>query len=308
MRDLVVGMLLLSLISGCGSGDERPSAHQGGPAGEQPKAVATNPTPETVKVTIVPPAPVSGDCLTVAVNGRAGSRKISWFLDNELVQGDVVGQYCVPEGSRGKTVRMAFGENQDGLGVSVSIGNAPPIVLDAQMKLVVEGDRRYLECIPEAKDLDQDEIAFAYTWYVNGEPNRFESGNRLDIGDIKKGDLIRLEILPNDGSVDGPFYATLEGPLPGSPPSIVSQPPASFRANEFVYQVKAEDPDGDLLTYGLEKPPQGAAIDAGSGLLTWSLAGVAPGEYRLSIVVADPEGQKAGQEFSVNVTREEDGN
>jgi hypothetical protein len=244
----------------------------------------------------------------VVVSGPVPSRTISWYLDNDLVQEGELGQYCVPEGSRGKTVAVRLGETQTGPGASISINNAPPEVLDTQMKLIVEGSRRYLESTPEAKDLDQDEVTFTYKWYVNGEPNAFVSENRLEIGDIRKGDLIKLEILPNDGTVDGPVYATLESPVPGSPPNIVSQPPTSFRSTEFVYQVKAQDPDDDLLTYRLEKPPEGAAIDAGTGMLTWPLTTAAPGEYKLTVVVSDSEGQQTTQEFSINVTRQEDGN
>lgn len=299
--------MIATLLAACSSGEERQSAQPGTPIGQQPAKAVDSP-PAGVKVSLVPATPMSGDCLMVVAGGRVSSRKISWFLDNDLVQEGENGQYCVPEGSRGKTVKVVLGEALDGPGTSVTVGNAPPEVLDTQLKLIVEGEKRYLESLPVGKDVDQDEVTFTYKWYVNGEPDQIQTENRLDIDNIKRGDLVKLEILPNDGTVDGPLYATLESPVPGSPPRIISTPPTNFKAIEFVYQVKGTDPDGDQMTYSLGKPPQDAVIDAKTGLISWPLTKVAPGEYKLTIVVTDSEEQKASQEFSINVTKQEEGN
>jgi hypothetical protein len=307
-RDIAKGLIVLSLLAGCGSGDERQSAQTATPAGQQSTKAVASSSPAGVKVSLAPATPLSCDCLTIVVSGRVTSGKISWFLDSELVQEGESSQYCVPEGARGKTVKVVLGEALDGPGTSVTVGNAPPEVLDTQLKLIVEGEKRYLESLPVARDIDQDVVTFTYKWYVNGEPDQSQTENRLDIGNIKRGDLVKLEILPNDGTVAGPLYATLESPVPGSPPRIISTPPTKFKAVEFVYQVKGTDPDGDQLTYSLEKPPQGAVIDAKTGLINWPLTRVAPGEYKLTIVVTDSEEQKARQEFSINVTKQAEGN
>lgn len=306
-RNIAKWLLILSLLVGCNSGDDRQPAQSGPPAGQPPAKTVGSP-PAGVKVSLVPATPISGDCLTIIASGRVTTSKISWFLDSELVQKGENSQYCVPEGARGKTVKVVLGEALDGLGASVTVGNAPPEVLDTQLKLIVEGEKRYLESLPVGKDVDQDEVTFSYKWYVNGEPDQVQTENRLDIGSIKRGDLVKLEILPNDGTVDGLLYATLESPVPGSPPRIISTPPTNFKAIEFVYQVKGTDPDGDQLTFSLEKPPLGAVIDAKTGLINWPLTKVAPGEYKLTIVVMDSEEQKASQEFSINVTKQEEGN
>lgn len=43
------------------------------------------------------------------------------------------------------------------------------------------------------------------------------------------------------------------------------------------------------------------SVDPASGLVTWPLAGIAPGDYRVRLEVSDPAGSSAFQEFSVTV-------
>lgn len=56
-------------------------------------------------------------------------------------------------------------------------------------------------------------------------------------------------------------------------PVILSQPEttAPFSAQDYQYQVRAIDPDGDPLTYALTTEPAGMTIDATSGLIHWNV-------------------------------------
>jgi hypothetical protein len=85
--------------------------------------------------------------------------------------------------------------------------------------------------------------------------------------------------------------------VPGSPPKIISRPPAKFEAYEYSYPVRVRDADNDRLTFSLEKPPEGMSIDRRSGKITWPLTGVQPGKYEVKIVVRDSEGGEDRQEF-----------
>ncbi len=67
----------------------------------------------------------------------------------------------------------------------------------------------------------------------------------------------------------------------------------------YSYNAKAEDPDGDVISYSLDSPPPGMSIDANSGLVEWDLTHAMPGEHAVSIVADDSAGQKAYQDFSL---------
>jgi VCBS repeat-containing protein len=71
------------------------------------------------------------------------------------------------------------------------------------------------------------------------------------------------------------------------------------RANPFVYDARAVDLDGDVLTYFLRQGPAGAVIDAITGRLTWldPMAGL----YSFIIEVSDGNGGTAQQQFTLEV-------
>lgn len=76
----------------------------------------------------------------------------------------------------------------------------------------------------------------------------------------------------------------------------LAAPDATFR-----YDADAFDADGDALTFSLAEAPEGAEIDAATGLVSW-LPEV-PGVHRFVVRVADGQGGAAEQAFEVNVTR-----
>src|SRR5262249_28543759 len=70
-------------------------------------------------------------------------------------------------------------------------------------------------------------------------------------------------------SFDLPVLAT----APNELPKITSTPPTlAGLGNEFVYQLTANDPDGDPLTYSLAQAPAGMTIDT-NGQITWQPTG-----------------------------------
>jgi len=53
-------------------------------------------------------------------------------------------------------------------------------------------------------------------------------------------------------------------------PTITSTPILNAKWNiEYVYDVEADDPDGDILTYSLTVSPKGMTIDPGIGIIEW---------------------------------------
>jgi VCBS repeat-containing protein len=71
----------------------------------------------------------------------------------------------------------------------------------------------------------------------------------------------------------------------------------------YVYDADAIDIDGDTLTYSLVTGPQGASIDASTGMVNWLPA--TAGRYHFVIRVEDGNGGADEQSFDVEVTRAE---
>ncbi|MCL6584332.1 MAG: putative Ig domain-containing protein [bacterium] len=92
-------------------------------------------------------------------------------------------------------------------------------------------------------------------------------------------------------------------PLVNNPPIIISLPVTSGNeGNLYQYDVEAKDADsGDTLTYSLIKFPAGMAIDAATGLITWTPDSTQAGKYKVIVQVADGRGGMASQEFIIDV-------
>jgi hypothetical protein len=75
------------------------------------------------------------------------------------------------------------------------------------------------------------------------------------------------------------------------------------RTSSYVYYADAADIDGDTLKYTLVEAPNGATIDAATGLVNW--APQASGQYHFVIRVEDGQGGTADQTYNLEVVRRE---
>ncbi len=86
-------------------------------------------------------------------------------------------------------------------------------------------------------------------------------------------------------------------------PTFSSQPPLTATEGvEYQYAAQAEDPDaGDSLTYALVAAPEGMAIDATSGWVTWIPTSNQGGSHAVTVRAIDTAGAAVEQSFSVSV-------
>ncbi len=85
-------------------------------------------------------------------------------------------------------------------------------------------------------------------------------------------------------------------------PTITSVPPLSAEVGTpYSYQVTAEDPNGDTLTYSLLNAPKGMRIDSATGLVEWTPTGFDEGQVSVIIQVADGWGGSALQKFYITI-------
>jgi len=108
-----------------------------------------------------------------------------------------------------------------------------------------------------------------------------------------------------DDATSGDFNIRHPAPPVNHPPRITSTPPANATEGvEYIYNVTAEDPDNDPLTFSLVSPIIGMTIDPGSGRLSWTPASLEGSQtFYIVIAVSDGRGGADGQAFHITVAR-----
>jgi len=187
---------------------------------------------------------------------------------------------------------------------AVVITNGPPEV----MMVSVEPENAVVGAIvsanPVGTDPDGDPITYAYQWKVNGSPVG-APGNEstFSTAGLRKNDIVNATVTYTDGTaVAGPAGSSSIR-LQNRSPKITATAPHDLTTGLYVYQVTANDPDGDRLTYRLERYPAGMTIDASSGLVRWELAKghmfTGRNEVVVSLSVDDGDGGSDAQEFTI---------
>jgi len=316
-RILALAVMLTLVITGCGE-DEKPqtaiskdstSARSVSSRNKQKnkeKQSAGNISVEShggVKVMITPENPIAADCLIATVKGKLADKTFTWEVNGANVQQNEDNRYCLQDAVRDDVVSVTVGTAVAGGTASVMLGNSLPRVLDTRLEFVVEEGAYVIEITPQTEDADADDVALSYQWLINGQVNEEYTENRLPAGAYQTGDDIQVKITPEDGYGKGHTYTSRSLNMLNAAPVITSQPPKSFEAMEYTYQVEVTDVDNSELTFTLEDEPEGMTIDAETGMIVWPLAEVEAGEYQIKIVVTDPDGSTGGQEFTLNLSK-----
>lgn len=286
---------------------------------EEPKTVTEKAAPSSTRkseaktapaVTVIPPTfldivlrpedPTSSDCLQASVIGKTERTGYQWFVNGVLVTEETGDKLCSDYFKRDDEVSVTFAKDQLEASASAIIGNSPPRITGVTATAEQALHRGDISIKAAAEDVDDDDVKFRYQWIINGEVNLFYVDDTLPGDSYIKGDTLQFRITPYDGFADGLTYESAVLTIPNAPPQITSQLPQQFESREYTYQVEAKDPDDTALNYHLEEAPQGMTID-GTGLVVWPLTGVGAGTYPVKISVADPEGAKATQEFSLTL-------
>ena len=95
---------------------------------------------------------------------------------------------------------------------------------------------------------------------------------------------------------------TIEVLQSNATPSITSTAPVTGAVdNAFVYEVQAQDADGDSLTFALDTKPTGMNIDPATGRIAWTPASNQAGNQNVVVDVSDGRGGRSTQAFTVAV-------
>ena len=271
-RMLALCVTLVFVIIGCGEKEQQAPAVGNGAdpvkrvsavSAEQPSAGSSLKTASQggVQVVIKPPNPSAGDCLEAIVKGLPDATFV-WELNGGNVQEDKNNRYCPEDASRDDVVTVSVGSAAKGGSASVTFGNALPRILDTSFAFVPEDGAYVIEVTPQTEDADADYVTLSYQWLINGQVNEEFTENRLPANAYQTGDKIQVKITPEDGYGTGRTYTSRNLEMLSAAPVITSQPPKSFEAMEYTYQVEATDVDSSELTFSLEDAPDGMTIDA----------------------------------------------
>jgi len=208
-------------------------------------------------------------------------------------KGDLIQTKVTP--SDGKVEGKPF------LSVPVKILNSTPVIQEVRIepKMAYANDR--LKVHIKSDDVDGDSIYYTYRWEKNGVVLAEERAEVLEGGRFKKGDSIAVTVTPDDRESQGSSKRSEPITILNSPPIIVSSPPTSVEENDYIYQVKAYDPDNDSISFALKSAPERMEIDKETGLIRWAIRGQDRGTHSIEIEASDKEGAKSFQRFVLNV-------
>jgi len=218
------------------------------------------------------------------VNGDKGASGSPFFKTIDTKKGDAVQVKALVQG-------------KEILSNIVRIGNTPPEL--SRVKIMPEtfkpGDTLFIDA--SGSDLDGDNVTVVYEWTKNGEPAG--KGRAID-SPVRRGDKISVKITPFDGEAYGQSI-TLNREIRNMPPTIVEDKRFNFDGKNFTCQLKAADPDGDVLNYSLKSAPPGMTINPTTGLITWNVPPDFKGKASFTACANDGQGGEAVQTFNVDI-------
>lgn len=273
-------------------------------------AIQSNRPPSVRSARIAPnPALLNGPIL-VQVDGEDLDGDPLTFRHHWLINGDRI------EGQTQSTLNPRLAKRGDLLAVDVVpfdgkvegalyrtepvvVGNTPPEVVRVVFapSQVRAGERLHAQV--EGADADQDPIRYKFRWWRNNQlVSEGETGELETVGWVRD-DLIVVEVTPFDIAGAGQARSSEPIVIANSPPTITSVPPTTIDAGRYQYAVKATDPEGDPLTYGLDGAPPGMTIDPSTGRIEWRVVAGRREAHRVRVSVHDNREGYAFQEFSL---------
>ena len=298
-------VVALALLVGCSAGEGRTSDHLPGNKSNHPPVVRS--------VTVLPTPVVLSGPLTVRVEAQDLDLdnltfRYRWQVNGQFIKGQT--RESLPPELLKREDQVAvevtpFDGTIEGspiLSAPVSVVNTAPILSQVSVDFDHEAQGRRVVAKVEVVDVDHDPVSLVYRWRKDETVLKEGEENTLSVADLTAKDLIQVDVTASDGHSDG--TATLSGQfaLSNSSPTITSKPSRAPDGNVFEYIVKATDPDGDPIIYGLEVSPPGMTIEANTGRVHWEVTPGAKGSHRVKVVAKDPHGGYAEQEFDLSLS------
>lgn len=252
-------------------------------------------------LTLIPANPTAVTDIQAVYSGAIGAVSYRWQRNGEPIEGETGDRLGKGGFGKGDEIEVMAAVNGEKKSYSVVIGNSPPSVMKISFSPERIGAGVDVTAAVEGKDPDAvDAVKFRYQWIINGRDAAGQTDPVLKGGLIRRDDTVALRVTPYDGTDDGPEMTSLAVIAGNSAPRITSAPPREFSARTYTYQVAAQDPDGDAVSFSLTRAPEGMRIGA-DGRIEWPLRQEYRGGYDVSVEADDGRGGKAAQEFRITL-------
>ncbi len=118
-------------------------------------------------------------------------------------------------------------------------------------------------------DPDGDRVTMRYQWLVNGSAQEGQTSPTLNLGGLRRGDRVSVELTPVDarGAVGAPFQ-TDPVAVENTPPvatRVTIEPAAAKPGDVLQAVIQGSDPDGDPVTYLIEWWRNGTSLGKPAG-------------------------------------------
>ncbi len=189
------------------------------------------------------------------------------------------------------------GEDASALDTPEKLSVIVPPATRARLILESRSDADIARVVAEGPE----KVTYNYEWTKNGLP----AGTGDSISGFKRGDRLSVKITPYNGKEYGqPRILTTE--IKNSVPKVVENKEIKFDGRLLTYQVKAYDPDQDVLSYSLVEAPDNMIIDKSSGVIKWEIKKEDTGKRSVKIKISDGNGGEViyGLDIDIDLIRE----
>lgn len=305
-RAIVITLLIAGLLS-CGkkAAEVAPTAPQAvlnaataqAPAAAASKQAGLSIAPEKAFVgTIIKPSATGFDI------AKAG---ISWLINgNPAPVFDPMGFVPSRDGAKkGDTVSaIAVFDGKEYRSNSVTIQNSAPEFTKITLMPVDMKPGETLWVDAEASDPDGDPVTIEYEWHIGTA--LVSTTKRLPSEFNKRGTSFTVTVTPTDGSLRGQSVGLRRG-IGNIPPQLEQNYGFEFDGKVLTYQIRATDPDGDPITYGVESPQPGMIVNSATGALRWDVPeGLTNSTTPIVVTASDGRGGTARMELKFSLKTE----
>lgn len=180
------------------------------------------------------------------------------------------------------------------------VKNMEPRILKVRIEPAEPNISTPLLASAEVADTDTPVVDTDFVWVINGKERPDLASETLDTENFVKGDKIAVKAIASDGDNEVERVSG-EITIRNSAPAFMGDPRAAGQIDGLV--LRAEDPDGDALTFSMSGQPDGMRIDPKSGRISYKGSqSEKGGAYQVVVRVDDGDGGEARWEFDINVS------
>jgi hypothetical protein len=183
----------------------------------------------------------------------------------------------------------------------VAVPNDPPVIKSIVIEQESTSAGSRLSAKVDAFDADQDTIHFEFRWLRNDKVVLEGSESTVALPEVAQNDSVTVEATPYDHHGAGISLRARPLVVGNNSPKILSTPMMMSSAEWYQYDVRAQDPDGDTVSFELEHAPSGMTIDRAAGRLVWKPDAGTSGTHHVKIIAADGKGARVWQEFDLSI-------